>query len=62
MFKKNGVDKLHRIIVSNMKYILLIVAITIYLVSLIGAKLDYLSFKEIIINHFKCLEGKKITD
>ena len=59
MFKKNGVDKLHRIIVSNMKYILLIVAITIYLVSLIGAKLDYLSFKEIIINHFKCFRGKK---
>ena len=43
-------------VISNMKYIILIVSIVIILIGKIGAKLDYLSIKEIIINHIKCFK------
>ena len=55
----NGDDDLIKISISNMKYVLLALAVIIYLISAIGAKLDYLSFKDIIKNHFKCFKRER---
>lgn len=45
--------------ISDMKYMLLAVAVVIYIISVIGAKLDYLSFKDIIKNHFECFKRER---
>lgn len=59
MYRKEGVDSVIKMIASNIKYILLFIAIFIYLISTIGAKLDYLSVMGIIKNHFNCFRREK---
>lgn len=45
-------------VTSNIKYIWLIIVAIIMIISKIGAGLDYLSVKEIVINHMRCFKSK----
>lgn len=44
--------------ISNLKYILLVIALIIIALGKFGAKLDYLSTRDVVVNYFKCFKKR----